>query len=65
VTAPREFSDWVRSAEFHCLQLEKSLSLAADKAPSAEIGQYTERQVGELSQLRRVLPSLRAHARRA
>jgi hypothetical protein len=65
VTAPREFSDWVRSAEFHALQLERSLALAADKAPSEELGSFVGDRALNAQQIRKILPSVRHHARRA
>jgi hypothetical protein len=65
VTAPRDFNAFVRSAEFHALQLEKSLSLAADKAPSEELGSFVGDRALNAKQIRTILPSVRAHARRA
>ena len=65
MTAPREFNDWLRQAEFHCLQLEKSLALASDKAPSTGLERFTSRQSDNVRTLRRVLPSVREAARRS
>lgn len=65
MTAPRDFSDYVRSAEFHALNLEKALSLASDKAPSTGLERFTAKQSGNVAQLRKVLPSVRDKARRS
>ena len=65
MTAPRDFSDYLRSAEFHALNLEKSLALASDKAPSTGLERFTSKQSDNVKQLRRVLPSVREKARRS
>jgi hypothetical protein len=65
LTAPREFSDYVRSAEFHALNLEKSLALAADRAPSPELESFVGDRALNAQQIRKILPSVRAHARRS
>ena len=54
-----DFKDYVRTAEYHCLQLERALSDAAERAPDQERRQFATRQVESLKQLRRALPAMR------
>jgi predicted secreted Zn-dependent protease len=53
------FSDYVRTAEFHCRQVERALRDAAARAPCARTEAFASKQSRNMGQLRQVLPELR------
>jgi hypothetical protein len=59
VAAPREFSDYVRTAEFHALQVERALRDAARRAPDELRERFAREQSENVKQLRQVLPAVR------
>lgn len=65
MTAPRDFSAYTKDAAFHLLQAERSLKLASREAPSTGLQRFASKQEENLRSLRRVLPAVRARARRS
>lgn len=58
----RGFKDFVRTAEYHALQVERALRDAAKQAPDEGRERFCSVQSGNVQQLRRVLPAVRQAA---